>query len=396
MNELLKRLWAAQSRAERPPGGEIDTVYMHGIITDETTQDDYRRYFNDDRTISVISVLKQLSEISGDTVRLNINSPGGNYFEGAAIRDTLLADGRELVAVGAGMVGSAATLPFFAAGRRELADGGMIMIHQPASGVYEMGTADEIEKAAMAVVRGLRAMSVTVAQIYSTATGGKTKAKRFGELMTAETMFSPQEALELGLVQSVITPNQPTNKEGDMEKTKLIATLGLPDDVSDEDLETAVAAMKQRDDQAQSNQQTNDATAAFDTAMSVPLSQGKVTPTTVETLRGQYDKAENQEAFLAVQKATLQALPVNSAFPAKPAGSGLDPTGGDGDPENKGDEGGEDGVIVRVQARVDKHTKAGMSVTQAMIAAKNENPEEFEKFRNTGVDAKEFARKGKV
>ena len=144
-----------------------------------------------------------------------------------------------------------------------------------------------------------------------------------------------------------------------MEKTKLIATLGLPDDVSDEDLETAVAAMKQRDDQAQSNQQTNDATAAFDTAMSVPLSQGKVTPTTVETLRGQYDKAENQEAFLAVQKATLQALPVNSAFPAKPAGSGLDPTGGDGDPENKGDEGGEDGVIVRVQARVDKHTKAG-------------------------------------
>ena len=278
MNELLKRLWAAQSRAERPPGGELDTVYMHGIITDETTQDEYRRYFNDDRTISVISVLKQLSEIRGDTVRLNINSPGGNYFEGAAIRDTLLADGRELVAVGAGMVGSAATLPFFAAGRRELADGGMIMIHQPASGVYEMGTADEIEKAAMAVVRGLRAMSVTVAQIYSTATGGKTKAKRFGELMTAETMFSPQEALELGLVQSVITPNQPTNKEGDMEKTKLIATLGLPDDVSDEDLETAVAAMKQRDDQAQANQQTNDATAAFDTAMSVPLAQGKVTP----------------------------------------------------------------------------------------------------------------------
>ena len=53
MNELLKRLWAAQSRAERPPGGELDTVYMHGIITDETTQDEYRRYFNDDRTISV-------------------------------------------------------------------------------------------------------------------------------------------------------------------------------------------------------------------------------------------------------------------------------------------------------------------------------------------------------
>ena len=242
-------------------------------------------------------------------------------------------------------------------------------------------------------------MSVTVAQIYSTATGGKTKAKRFGELMTAETMFSPQEALELGLVQSVITPNQPTNKEGDMEKTKLIATLGLPDDVSDEDLETAVAAMKQRDDQAQANQQTNDATAAFDTAMSVPLAQGKVTPATVETLRGQYDKAEDQPAFLAVQKATLQALPVNSGFSAKPAGSGLDPTGGDGDPENKGGEGGEggeDGLIVRVQARVDKHTKAGMSVTQAMIAAKNENPTEFEKFRNTGVDAKEFARKGKV
>ena len=131
MKELLRQLWAAQSRVKRPEGGDADTVYMHGVITDETNQDQYLKYFNEKRTISVASVLKQLGEITAHTVRLHINSPGGNYFEGVAIRDALMADGRPMVATGAGMVGSAATLPFLSAGERELSDGGLSSYMSP-------------------------------------------------------------------------------------------------------------------------------------------------------------------------------------------------------------------------------------------------------------------------
>ena len=396
MKELLKQLWAAQSRVERPDGGDADTVYMHGVITNETLQDEYLKYFNDKRTISVASVLKQLGEITASTVRLHINSPGGNYFEGVAIRDALMADGRPLIATGAGMVGSAATLPFLAAGERELSDGGLIFVHEPSTFVFAHGTADELEKEVSKLTRSLRAMSNTVASIYSSATAGKVSVKRFLEYMAVETMFTPQESLDLGLIQRVITPEKdaeksqatPTTKEVDVDKATMAKALGLPEDVSDADLEAAALAMKQRDDAAQAAQAQASVESAFDAAMAVPIAQGKITPAGVEQLKKDYLAAENKEVFLSVQKATLAALAPNSSFNTQANGTGKDPTGEQGDPALKGDEAQD--LVARVQARIDKHTQAGMTVTQAMNAARAENREEFDQFRFTDVTVKDF------
>lgn len=400
MKELLKQLWAAQSRVERPSGGDADTVYMHGVITDETLQAEYLKYFNDKRTISVTSVLKQLGEITASTVRLHINSPGGNYFEGVAIRDALMADGRPMVATGAGMVGSAATLPFLAAQERELSDGGLIFVHEPSTFVFAHGTANELEKEVGKLVRSLRSMSNTVASIYSSATDGKVSVKRFLEYMEKETMFTPQEALDLGLIQRVITPENdaeksqatPTTKEVDVDKATMAKALGLPEDVSDADLEAAAVAMKQRDDASQAAAQEASVESAFDAAMSVPMAQGKITPAGVEQLKRDYLAAENKEAFLSVQKATFAALTPNSSFNTQANGSGEDPTGTAGDPATEGEEPND--LVARVQARIDKHTKAGMSVTQAMNAARAENRDEFDQFRFTDVTVKDFHAKG--
>lgn len=393
MKELLKQLWAAQSRVERPDGGDADTVYMHGVITDETNQEQYLKYFNEKRTISVASVLKQLGEVTASTVRLHINSPGGNYFEGVAIRDALMADGRPMIATGAGMVGSAATLPFLAAQERELSDGGLIFVHEPSTFVFAYGTADELEKEVSKLTRSLRAMSNTVASIYSSATSGKVSVKRFLEYMEAETMFTPQEALDLGLIQRVITPeSEPTTKEVDVDKATMAKALGLPEDVSDADLEAAAVAMKQRDDAAQAAQQQATVESAFDAAMAVPMAQGKITPAGVEQLKKDYLAAENKEVFLSVQKATLAALAPNSSFNTQANGTGKDPTGQPGDPANEGDE--PQDLVARVQARIDKHTKAGMTMTQAMNAARAENREEFDQFRFTDVTVKDFHAKG--
>ena len=393
MKELLKQLWAAQSRVERPDGGDADTVYMHGVITDETNQEQYLKYFNEKRTISVASVLKQLGEVSAQTVRLHINSPGGNYFEGVAIRDALMADGRSMIATGAGLVGSAATLPFLAAGERELSDGGLIFVHEPSAFVFAHGTADEMEKEVAKLARSLRAMANTVASIYSGATAGKVSAKRFLEYMEAETMFTPQEALDLGLIQRVITPEkEPTTKEVDVDKATMAKALGLPEDVSDADLEAAAVAMKQRDDAAQAAHAQATVESAFDAAMAVPMAQGKITPAGVEQLKKDYLAAENKEVFLSVQKATLAALAPNSSFNTQVNGTGKDPTGEPGDPANEGDK--PEDLVARVQARIDKHTQAGMTVTQAMNAARAENREEFDQFRFTDVTVKDFHAKG--
>ena len=397
MNEWLKRLWATQARIERPQGGAGDTVYMHGVITDEDRQEQYLKYYNEKRTISVASVLKQLGEIPANEVRLHINSPGGSYFEGVAIRDALVADGRPMVSMGAGMVGSAATLPFLAAGRRQLSDGGLIFIHEPSCVLLTLGTADQIEKESQKTVRSLRAMRNTVSQLYALSTNNKTSAKRFLEYMEAETMFTPQEALDVGLVHEVISPNKPeavTSKEVDVDKATMIKVLGLPDDVSDADLEACVVAMKQRDDAAQAATAQGEVESEFDAAMAVPLAQGKITPSVVERLKSDYMAAENKEVFLSVQKATLEALAPNSAFNAKAAGSGEDPTGKEGDPETKEDEPKD--LVARVQARIDGHVKEGMTVTQAMIAARNENKDEFNLSRFSDTTTKHFFSSGKV
>ena len=396
MSELLKQLWAAQNRVERPQGGAADTVYMHGVITDEDKQEDYLKFFNEKRTISLASVLKQLAQVQKDPVRLHINSPGGSYFEGVAIRDALMADGRPMVSVGGGMVGSAATLPFLAAESRELSDGGLLFVHEPSTFLLAMGTADQIDKEAQSTVRSLRAMRNTVAQLYASSTHNKTSTARFLEYMEAETMFTPQEALDVGLIHRVISPEKktPTAKEVDVDKATMAKALGLPEDVSDADLEAAFIAMKQRDDAAQLAQAQAKVETAFDAAMSVPLSQGKITPAVVEKLKEDYLAAENKEAFLSVQKATLAALAPNSAFNTHVKGSGEDPTGKAGDPEHSGDEPTD--LVARVQARIDKHQKAGMTVTQAMIAARDENKDEFNLFRFTDTTTKEFFGSGTI
>ena len=150
--------------------------------------------------------------------------------------------------------------------------------------------------------------------------------------------------------------------------------------------------MKQRDDATQAAQQQATVESAFDAAMSVPMAQGKITPAGVEQLKRDYMAAENKEAFLSVQKATLAALAPNSSFNTQANGSGKDPTGQPGDPDKEGQE--PDDLIARVQARIDKQPQAGMTATQAMNAARAENRDEFDQFRFTDVTVKDFHAKG--
>lgn len=137
------------------------------------------------------------------TIRLHINSPGGEVFDGVAILNQLRAHPARVIAHVDGIAASAAS--FIAAGADELVMGrnAELMIHD-ARGVCLGNAADMAEMTQL-----LNHLSDNIAQVYASKAGGTVEAWR--QSMLAETWFSAQEALDAGLADRIDGVEQPTN-----------------------------------------------------------------------------------------------------------------------------------------------------------------------------------------
>lgn len=129
-----------RARVSRPKGqpvklrayaGGVELAVYGAIGLDGITADDMRR---------VLATLPP-----GDVV-LNINSDGGDIFDGIAIYNDLKALGRNITARITGIAGSAATLVALAAGRVEIAPTAHFMIHRSWCDVS--GNAEELREVA--------------------------------------------------------------------------------------------------------------------------------------------------------------------------------------------------------------------------------------------------------
>lgn len=129
------------------------------------------------------------------TIRLHINSPGGQVFEAVAILNQLRAHPAKVVAVVDGLAASAAS--FLAAGADELIMGAntQLMIHD-AWGIT-IGDATDMRKAGDLLDR----LSNNIASIYAAKAGGSTEDWRTA--MLAESWYSADEALAAGLADSI-------------------------------------------------------------------------------------------------------------------------------------------------------------------------------------------------
>ena len=128
-------------------------------------------------------------------IRLHINSPGGEVYEGIAILNLLRSHPARVVAVVDGIAASIASV--IAVGADELIMGANseLMIHD-AWGIC-VGDARDMRD----IAGRLDALSDNLASVYAEKAGGDVAAWR--DAMLAETWYSAREAVDAGLADSV-------------------------------------------------------------------------------------------------------------------------------------------------------------------------------------------------
>ncbi len=129
-----------------------------------------------------------------DELRVLLNSPGGDAFDGLAIMNALRRHSATVVVEVDALAASAASVIAMAGDEIVMNRGAQFMIHEVSSGTW--GDAAELRKVADAIEK----ISASYADAYAARAGGSSASWR--ERMLAETWFTAEEAVEAGLATS--------------------------------------------------------------------------------------------------------------------------------------------------------------------------------------------------
>ena len=148
---------------------------------------------------SGLSIVKELKEISADTINVHINSMGGLTSEGLAIYNTLKNHSAKIVTMVDGFACSAASLIFMAGDERIMGDASLLMIHNAwmtAQGnAHQLrATAEELDKISEAAANAYASkINISREELDALLDG----AEHDG------TWISPEEAVEMGFATSI-------------------------------------------------------------------------------------------------------------------------------------------------------------------------------------------------
>jgi ATP-dependent Clp protease protease subunit len=131
-----------------------------------------------------------LRAIGKGPVTVNVNSPGGDMFEGLAIYNLLREHPAEVTVRVMGLAASAASVIAMAGDRIEMGLGSMLMIHN--SWGLVVGNQHDMRAAADVFAE----FDAAMADIYAARTGGD--MDEIAALMTAETWLRAERAIEMG------------------------------------------------------------------------------------------------------------------------------------------------------------------------------------------------------
>ncbi|WP_039659673.1 head maturation protease, ClpP-related [Pantoea sp. MBLJ3] len=151
-------------------------------------------WYGDGVTASRIAAA--LRSIGGADVTVNINSPGGDMFEGLAIYNLLREyEGKVTVKV-LGLAASAASIIAMAGDEVQIGRGAFLMIHN--CWVYAMGNRHDLQQIAADMVPFDKAMN----DIYGARTG--LDAATIDAMMDAETYIGGSDAVEKGFADRLL------------------------------------------------------------------------------------------------------------------------------------------------------------------------------------------------
>jgi ATP-dependent protease ClpP protease subunit len=167
-----------------------------------------------------------LRRVGAGPVTINVNSPGGDFFEGAAIYNQLREhDGPVTVNV-MGLAASAASVIAFASDTLRVAKAGFLMIHN--SWGIVLGNRHDMTDAAELFAK----FDATMAGVYSDRSG--IDRKKVAAMMDKETFFTGEEAVAAGMADDLLASDQVEEDEEAPTKAayrrldKELALQGMP------------------------------------------------------------------------------------------------------------------------------------------------------------------------
>ncbi|MBN9674636.1 head maturation protease, ClpP-related [Salipiger bermudensis] len=137
-----------------------------------------------------------LRAIGDQDVFVDINSPGGDFFEGVAIYNALRAHPRKVTVRVLGIAASAASVIAMAGDEIQIGKAGFLMVHN--AWVVAMGNRHDLEEAAAT----MEPFDDAMATVYSDR-AGVAKAKA-AEWMDSETWFNGEQAVDAGLADAFL------------------------------------------------------------------------------------------------------------------------------------------------------------------------------------------------
>lgn len=148
--------------------------------------------------VSAEQFAEDLDAVTADEIRVEINSPGGDVFDGIAIFNALRSHPAKITTRVDGIAASIASVIAQAGDERVMLSGSQMMVHEawglaigPASDMREM--ADMLDR-----------QCDVIAGIYAERAQGE--VDHFRQLMTDETWLTADEAVTEGLADAVVTP----------------------------------------------------------------------------------------------------------------------------------------------------------------------------------------------
>ncbi|MGH0950865.1 head maturation protease, ClpP-related [Bacillus mycoides] len=144
---------------------------------------------------SAVDIEKTLKATSANVIHINLNSPGGDVFDGIAIYNQLKNHPANVIIHVDGLAASAASIIAMAADELIMNTGSMLMIHEAST--WTWGTKLDIRK----TLNALEGIDKSLADIYMTRYQGE--RSEMETMIANETWFTANEAVEIGLAHQV-------------------------------------------------------------------------------------------------------------------------------------------------------------------------------------------------
>ena len=194
-----------------------NNIYLDGAIVDKDTAEMINGDEDNDwgyPCISPFELRQALEMVSGD-INLFINSPGGSVFEGARMVTALedkISSGANITLIVDGLCASAATYMLVADGltRRLITKFSQVMIHD--AWVGAVGNAKELRE----IADVLDSTDSEYARLLAGIMDSTEEEVR--EMMSAESWFTAEAAINIGLIQDYYT--SPTAGDGDTDASE--------------------------------------------------------------------------------------------------------------------------------------------------------------------------------